>query len=476
MGKGRIHLSNKPSRTTFRDRLEEMVTALRDDIITGRLSSGQFLPSILQLSKRYQLSINSVQKGLDQLVAEDLVERLPRVGNRVREKSAHQTVSLAVGYYPSLANDIDLHALIARFEAQYPYIQVQLVPLQYGNYYEVSKHYLENGILDVISINYINFDSFKSQYADLRSIFEPLKPASGQYPYLSPPFMQNDLLFVQPVTFSPVVLCYNKAHFAERQVQEPARKMTWHAFMALMDQVSANEEGKLGFYFYPATSNRWPIFLLQSGVSFQTDGGRSLDWSNPAIMDSIQTCYDLIHRQNLFSVLLSENDVNVESLFADQRVSVMMTTYFNLNKLRDVGIPFELGPLPYVHVPKTLLLTIGFAVNSRSGQREAAKVFVDFMADDAAQQHIRQHTFSLPASRQAAEAAYTGSDYRPESFDLYNQIATSFSYMSDLHLKNEDTEKLVRIMNMYWLGIESRESTEAHLAALGKAIEVRSIR
>lgn len=78
-------MTSKPSRTTFRQRLDEMVTVLRDDIITGRRAAGDYLPSEVALAEQFQLSKNSVRKGLERLVEEKLIEKVPRVGNRIAD-------------------------------------------------------------------------------------------------------------------------------------------------------------------------------------------------------------------------------------------------------------------------------------------------------------------------------------------------------------------------------------------------------
>ena len=130
-------------------------------------------------------------------------------------------------------------------------------------------------------------------------------------------------------------------------------------------------------------------------VSPQRPG--ELDWSSAPILDSIQTCYDLIHGQKMFSVLLSENDFGVERLFAQQKVSVMMTSYFNLNRMRAADFKFDVAPLPYVHTPKTLLLTIGLALNRRSKQKKGGRAFIEFVTSYESQLHIRKHTYSIPA-------------------------------------------------------------------------------
>ncbi|WP_054956793.1 extracellular solute-binding protein [Paenibacillus dakarensis] len=455
-------MHDKPSRTTFRARLDEMVQLLRNEIVTGRLQSGEFLPSIQQLSKQHQLSVNSVQKGLDQLEEDALIERIPRVGIRVADPGGSQTASVSFAYYPSLMRDIDLESLIACFEEEHPHIRIRPVPLQLEHYQEAARYYLDEGI-DILAVNYFHFNEFMERHADLGQILEQLEPAEEIYPDLAEPFEQNGKLYAQPLTFSPVILCYNQEHFTRQGVEDPSSDWTWQDFMACLARLEEGRRPGTAFYFHPAAYNRWPIFLLQSGLSF----GEKRTGSRPeALHDSIRTCYDLIRRQQPFPVLLSEQELRVEELFAQQKVSVMMTTYFNLNALQDLSFPYGIAPLPYVKVPKTLLLTIGLALNHRSREKEAAQTFLRYMASFPAQLHIRKHTLSIPAHRQAAEWDGEVQGYRPPQFSLFRDIRQTYSLLSDLNLKPSEIQNLLNIMNLYWTGLEDQETTLRQLSEM----------
>ncbi|MDF2662047.1 MAG: GntR family transcriptional regulator, partial [Paenibacillus sp.] len=76
-------MENKEVRKSPRERLSDMVNRLRDDIITGKRPSGEYLPSEKALTELFGLSNQSVRKGLEQLVGEGLLEKIPRVGNKV---------------------------------------------------------------------------------------------------------------------------------------------------------------------------------------------------------------------------------------------------------------------------------------------------------------------------------------------------------------------------------------------------------
>ena len=443
---------SKPSRTTFDERLNHMNESLRAKIISGEYATDSYIPSILQLSKEYQLSINSVQKGLDALLDEGLIERIPRVGIKV---IAQQVTQLSIGYYTTLQEELDLNQLIKQFEALYPTIKINLIPLHFNDYVQTTGAYLKNKMVDAVAINHFNFLQFADSQQQLSTLFEPIDTNEDVYSYLNDAFTINKQLFVQPVIFSTVVLCYNKDFFSANHIPELPKDWTWKEFIKTLELIETKTKSKLSFYFHPGTWNRWPIFLLQSGLNFKDT---TTDFSLDTTIEAIETCYELIHRQNTFSLLLSSKDTNVERLFLDQSVPIMMTTYYQLNHLKTASFKYDIVPLPYVNEPKTLLLPIGFAINQRSSKKELAKLFIDFISSRDAQLHIRKHTYSIPAMQQAAEWAGLELFYRPDNFHMFKDISTQFGLISDMNLSLDELQRLHTIMNMYWTGLQDKEA------------------
>jgi len=450
-------LPNKPSRTTFHHRLNEMISILRNDIQSGILQSGQFLPSIAELGKQYQLSINSVQKGLNQLEEEALIERLPRIGIKVKGAAIREETTISLGFYPSLLKDLELQAIIDNFHADYPHITVQLVPLQYENYNDTTEYYLKNELIDVITINHINFLNFRDETSLLSELFEPLADQPGIQPYLKETFTEDETRYALPIAFSPVILCYNKQMLEQSALPLPSADWTWQQFMVYLDLIDKHNDTQMSFYFYPANYNRWPIFLLQSGSPL----------SLSSIVEGMQACYELIHRNKRQLMLLSDDDFNVEEMFAEQKISIMMTTYFNLNKLRgENGMSFELAPLPYVHIPKTMLLSIGLAMNKRSRHKQAAMDFTNYVLSYPSQLLVRKRTYSIPALQAAADWQGEESIYRPASFHIYNELSDTYADMAELGCNRREKEAMLSVMKMYWADMINKEEAVARLSAI----------
>lgn len=86
--------NQRKCRKNFHHRLEDFVSRLKQDIVTGKVKPNSYLPSELELGQQYSLSKNSIRKGLDQLVEDGLIEKIPRIGNRVRQPDHKGAVTI----------------------------------------------------------------------------------------------------------------------------------------------------------------------------------------------------------------------------------------------------------------------------------------------------------------------------------------------------------------------------------------------
>ncbi len=461
-------MSNKPSRITFHDRMNDLLASIRNEINSGRLQGGDYLPSLNRLSETYKLSKNSIQKALDILVDESLIERIPRVGIRVLEHEERRLTTIRFGYYPSLSKTAYLLELVALFEKEYPHIQVKMIPLQYENYKDVVSHYLMAGMLDVVTINDINFNQLIDEVPDAINLFDPINIKPDTYSFLVPPFTANKQTYAQPLVFSPVILCYNKEHFDDDEQSIFSGPLKWNEFSTILKRSKSQENGQYPFYFHPMANNRWPIFLLQSGISFHKNESIKAEEDASLVMDGIQVCYDLIHAQKLIPMPVSSYDTSVEELFSLEKSSVMITTYFGLNDVIDSDVPFEIAPLPYVNEPRTLLLTVGLALNNFSKHKAAAQKFIDYLSSFDSQLQIRKQTLSIPAMSKAAE--WDGKEVitRPANFKLYLDIVSTYSTLADLHLNQQQRIQLLNGLRLYWMGLESKETTTTFVQKIFK--------
>lgn len=451
---------SKPSRTTFRERLTDFVHILREEIITGKLAFGQYLPSEAALSDQYHLSKSSIRKGLDMLVDDGLIEKVARIGNRIIYANDAAGVHLNLGYYTSLEKESLLLEHVDRFQKQYPHIHIHLIPLPYDEEHHTVKLLLQHDVIDAVTINYSDFHAI-NEAEGATAFFEPQTIHQDMYPYLAETFMNDGILYVQPFIFSPVVLCYNKDHFKEAGCLEPDSSWDWSKLAEVASSLTIPSKERYGFCFHALSESRWPVFLLQSGIKLNRNKEDELDDAEKhKIIDSINVYRDIISNQDVFPFYLSESDADVESLFLQEKVSMIMTSYFSLNYLQDAPFQYDISPLPYIQEPKTLLLNIGLAVNKRSKNKSVAQLFVDFMLSMESQQRIRQETLSIPSVRPAAELAGDGAIYRPSRFQMYREIVPTFHLFTDIGLSSRQMVEFRNALRLYLAKMEEEKFYE----------------
>ncbi|WP_127581834.1 extracellular solute-binding protein [Paenibacillus koleovorans] len=443
-------MTDRPSRATFHDRLDEMVSVLRDEIMTGKRQAGEFLASERLLGKQFRISNKSVRDALATLQAEGLIEKIPKVGSRVASLPDEKAIRIRFAYHSTIVNEADLAHLISMFHLQYPQIRVQSLPLMSRQYDQISQ-ILESDVIDVLTVNLDDFNKLVEE--GIVDLFETLSPNQDIYPYLTRGFVHEDELKAQPFIFSPVMLCYNKAHFQQTRVPEPDSSWTWDDLLEHAKALAIPGE-RFGFYTHLQSRNRWPVFFLQSGMKFPKSGGQ-VDWVDSPWLEAARICRRLLTEQGLVPIFDREEDA--EELFKQEKASVIMTTYFRLNDLKKVGFEYDVAPLPYSGNSKTMLLTIGLAQMSSSKYKEASRTFLKFLQSEAAQLTIRTRTLSIPALKPAAEWSGKETMYRPSRFQMHREIVPTFGKMRDLDIPNGQSLLLLQECKYYWSGLYSEE-------------------
>lgn len=447
-------MANRPSRETLSKRMDEMVRSIRDEIVSGKRRVGDFLPSERELGKLYCISNKSVRHCLDVLVSEGLIEKIPKVGNRIADLSDHNSITIRFGCHQTTVEETDLGTLISQFHKQYPRIRVQTMMLEH---FVSSRQTIESGMMDVMTVNVPNFRELVEH--DALRLLEPQQPNGDIYPYLHKAFSHDGVARVQPFTFSPVVLCYNRDHFREQNMLEPDSGWTWDDLKRAAAQLAVPNE-RYGFYFYMLAPNRWPIFLLQSGMKLPPEGEPVRLCGSPW-MEALKLCKETVMNETLMPLFHGETDP--EKLFLQQKVSMIMTTYFNLHELKKAEFEYDIAPLPYIDNPKTLLIAIGLGINAKSEQKEAAQTFVDFLTSYSTQLNIRQHTMSIPASKPAAEWIGPETMYRPLRYPMHRDIVPTYRLYTDLNVTSDMLTAIINEVKLYWAGLETEQNVCAKI-------------
>ncbi|MEF2248662.1 MULTISPECIES: extracellular solute-binding protein [unclassified Paenibacillus] len=447
---------DKPSRKSFNARLHGMIDRLRSDIYDGRLAPGQYLPSEKMLSEQYQLSNKSVRKGLDMLVEEQLIAKIDRVGSRVLDYIPGSQSTITLGVTSSIERDISLTALLEDFHSLYPDKRVRTVLVKtVSDYADNLKEHLDQFQIDVFTLNNTDFQSI-ADFGQLH-LLEALQADRNLYPFTEDAFYDGGTLYARPLVFSPIILAYNRKHFQEANVPEPDSSWTWDDCLRYAAELTAGGD-KFGLYFYLLSDNRWPIFIVQSGMKFEPDEEGSLQLADTRLMECIRLCKRIVTDSKVYPSYVSESSQDVTELFMQDKISMIMTTYMSMNDFKNID--FDISPLPYRYEPRTLLTVIGIAINKHSKNKEMAKLLVDYLASDRAQKIIRERTVSLTARRSVTELQLEPQQgiNRPSRFALYREIMSSYRLHREMNLSNESFVGLRQLFKKYWWGLIDDEA------------------
>lgn len=466
-------MEGRPSRKTFQLRLAELVETIRNEILTGVWREGDFLPSEKEYAKRYRLSNKSVRQGMEILLKEGLIVKIPRVGTKVLKRPAGAVragpvktrKTLRFVCHPSLLQEAAMETLLGEFRKEHPDIRVELMPAAGNslfNWYTTVKKSFDEGA-DAVTLNYNGFANFM-EHGGLDEL-ESMIPDPLAYSFLNETFSFNGELKVRPIVFSPLVLCYNKSHFREFRVPEPESGWRWTDLFEQTEKLAV-EQDRIGFYFHFPSTNRWPVFLLQSGIRFDKDERGRLVYNRSKLREALRVCRN-IYTQGRFPLFLSETDADAEELFFNGKVSVIMTTYFSLNHYeRSAPFEYDVAPLPVLREAKTLLMAIGVAVNAHSPLKDQAMQLANFLGSPRAQLIIRQNTLSIPALVSAAEWSGEEIMYRPSRFLAYRDQIPHFRTFSALNLTIQELDLFFREAKLYWSGLETENAVTARLENL----------
>lgn len=436
----------KPTNEQFRQELERMVRTLRAEIADGTYRPGQLLPSEPAQAERFGLSNKSVRKGLDMLVEEGLIEKIPRVGSRV--KAARQPVSLTLGCYRKDERNMELTALLADFHRRYSWITVQAIPHSDRKSVEADDEWA--GRFDLIMLNNEHFARMTESGG--YSLLRPVEEQPDVYPFLSRQFMHEGRLYVRPLIFSPVVLCYNKRHFREAGLPEPDGSWTWDDLVRSAVRLT-DRHGRFGFCFYIANVNRWPIFLLQSGERFVRDGGAARSIRDTGMLSALKLCKSIIRNGDMFPLFISENDGDIISMFVEGKLSMVLNTYMGMNDWKDAGLEYDVSPIPYIGQPITLAIAEGIGINSRTAHPEEAELLADYLSSVHAQSYIRNHTLSLPSLQSVGSGAPPTRFFAPARYMLYREMMFSYRTHHDLNIPISKYKQLSYLVKAYWANL-----------------------
>ncbi len=174
-----------------------------------------------------------------------------------------------------------------------------------------------------------------------------------------------------------------------------------------------------------------------------------INFSGSRLTESANMLRTIFEDQDILQTFLSDSDRDAEELFLDENVSMIVSSYFSLNEIKEHEIPYDIAPLPFMKDSRTLLLIIGFAINKHSTKLEAAKRFVDYTTNSTAQEMIRKETLSIPSVKTIAERSGNEIVYKSSRFQLFKEIIPTYCLYTDIGLNSQQLNEVQNELRVY---------------------------
>ena len=308
-----------------------------------------------------------------------------------------------VSYY-SFTTDQDhvdeLEALISTFESQHPDIQIEYTTAPFDSYFtKLQTDFAAGNAPDVFELNYENFVTFAS-----RGTLEPLTPylegqdgvaANTFYPAALDAFQYDGTQYGLPITFSTVVLYYNKDLFDAAGLEYPTSDWTWDDVMRAAEALNDPQERVWGIY---QPVQFWEFYKAAAAAGGGLEVGEEVRIDTPENRQALHYLVDKVQIAGVMPTDAELSGVANEDLFLNGQLGMLVSGIWMFDKFQSAAFEWDIAVEPGSVRNATHFFANAAAIASNSGVPDAAWQWVEFLATspEVAQARIESN-WELPA-------------------------------------------------------------------------------
>ena len=308
-----------------------------------------------------------------------------------------------VTYY-SFTTDQDhvdeLEALISTFESQHPDISIEYTTAPFDSYFtKLQTDFAAGNAPDVFELNYENFVTFAS-----RGTLEPLTPylegqdgvaANTFYPAALDAFQYDGTQYGLPITFSTVVLYYNKDLFDAAGLEYPTSDWTWDDVMSAAEALNNPSERVWGIY---QPVQFWEFYKAAAAAGGGLEVGEEVRIDTPENRQALHYLVDKVQTAGVMPTDAELSGVANEDLFLNGQLGMLVSGIWMFDKFQSAAFEWDIAVEPGSVRNATHFFANAAAVANDSEVPDAAWQWVEFLAisPEVAQARIESN-WELPA-------------------------------------------------------------------------------
>lgn len=348
--------------------------------------------------------------------------------------------TVRVGSWDGADGLVPWNDAIASFEAAYPDVKVQLesVPQGYGD--KLLAQFASGTAPDVFQVGDGDVAKFAAQ-----GVFEPLDPyiagdkgsepldTSIFYPAIADIGKVEGTTYLFAKDFSPLTIFYNKDLFDAAGVPYPAEGWTQADFLAAAQKLTVTDaSGNITQWgtMIPDGWGDWvwdrgilPIIYQNGGDIISPDGKKASGYlDSDATVEALQWYTDLFTKYKVAPTKADVAALSGQDLFATGKAAMVWSGIWNISpyKKDHPDLNFGIAQLPQGKQPANSICWAGFALYSKSENKDAAWAFLRWIGADKGAEEFAKYALTDVQPIAEAQGRTTDPLYAPIMADLAN--------------------------------------------------------
>ncbi|PYE52700.1 ABC transporter substrate-binding protein [Deinococcus yavapaiensis] len=272
----------------------------------------------------------------------------------------------------------DMKALISAFEAQNPGVKVNLVTAPFDSYFtKLQTDIAAGNPPDAFELNYENFATFASRGA-LRPLAASAVPRDTFYPAALNAFRFQSRQYGLPITFSTVVLFYNKDLFDKAGVKYPTASWKWKDVLSAAQKIN-NPAQRIWGVYQPVQFWEFYKVAQQAGGGLKISGN-DVQIDTPQNRAALKYLVDKVLVQKVMPTDAQMSGVANEDLFLNGQLGMLVSGIWMFDKFSKANFKWDIAVEPGGTKKGTHFFSNAAVVSAKAKNADAATKWVQFLA------------------------------------------------------------------------------------------------
>lgn len=281
------------------------------------------------------------------------------------------------GFTANGGNEENLQKIIDAFEEENPGITVDVTVLPYADYFTALQTELASGKpADVFEIEQAKYAGYQES-----GVLAALDSAdtSGLRESLVEAYSTDGTSYALPISFSDVVLFYNKDLFDAAGLDYPTADWTWADEAKAAEALTQAEDGIWGDY-QPISYHEFYKTVSQAGGTFLSEDGKSAAFNSP---EGLAAAEWLVGKSGTTMPTPEQGAGTPDfdsQLFASGKLGMWHTGIWNFGVMEGSDQAWDIRVEPGDKVEASAVFSNAVAVSAESDAQEAATKLAEYLA------------------------------------------------------------------------------------------------